>query len=100
MIVDHFSAEGIHDSADTDHNVIAGSALAHMPNIEKKIEKAASKVIMRNMDSTTERVVSLPTLSAFLSTRNPSKQPTSAIRKAKIGALISPTSRVFMVIAD
>ena len=55
--------------------------------------------MMRKMDSTTERVVSLPTLAALRSTRMPSKQPTSAIMNANTGALMRPTSSVFTVIA-
>ena len=61
------------------------------------MEKPASKTMTRKIDSTTERVVSLPTLSALRSTRSPSKQPTNPMMKAKTGALIRPTNSVVAV---
>ena len=63
----------------------------HMPMIAKKTENAASNVMTRKILSTTERVVSAPTDSALPPTRNPSKQPTSAMTNANTGALMRPT---------
>ena len=64
------------------------------------MEKPASSTMMRKIDSTTDRVVSLPTLAALLSTWKPSKQPTSPMTMAKTGALMMPTRNVFSVTAS
>ncbi len=58
------------------------------------MEKPASRTTTRKIDSTTERVVSRPTLSAVPSTRKPSKQPTNAMVKAKNGALMMPSQKL------
>src|SRR5581483_9920337 len=99
MIVHDVIAEGVHQAAHLDHHVAPPARLpvaahAQIPRIENRIEKPASNTMTRKMDSTTERVVSLPTLAALRSTFNPSKQPTSAMMKANTGALIRPTIMV------
>ena len=56
----------------------------------KMIEKIASSTMTQKIDSTTERVVSWPTLSALPWTCSPSKQPIVAITAPNTGALIMP----------
>jgi len=56
----------------------------------KMIENMASSTMTQKIDSTTERVVSWPTLSALPRTWRPSKQPIVAITAPNTGALIMP----------
>ena len=56
----------------------------------KMMENTASSTITQKIDSTTERVVSWPTLSALPLTCSPSKQPIAAMMKPNTGALIMP----------
>ena len=56
----------------------------------KMIENIASSTMTQKIDSTTERVVSWPTLSALPWTCRPSKQPIVAITAPNTGALIMP----------
>src|SRR6202012_2122446 len=103
MVVDDGPAEAVNETAHLDDDVallvVFSARVAHMPSTEKMIENAASRAMIRKMDSPTERVVSLPTLSALRSTRMPSKQPTSAMTKAKTGALMRPTISVLTLMA-
>ena len=62
------------------------------------MEKLASKTITRKIDSTTDRVVWLPTLPALPSTRRPSNHPTSTMMKANTGALMKPSQKVQLLI--
>jgi len=67
------------------------SALDHYTFASRKMmEKIASSTITQKIDSTTERVVSCPTLSALPRTCSPSKQPIAAITRPNTGALIMP----------
>jgi len=54
------------------------------------MENTASSTMTQKIDSTTERVVSWPTLSALPRTCSPSKQPIAAMMKPNTGALIMP----------
>ena len=56
----------------------------------KMMEKIASSTITQKIASTTDRVVSCPTLSALPRTCSPSKQPIAAIIRPNTGALIMP----------
>ena len=56
----------------------------------KMIEKIASSTITQKIDSTTDLVVSWPTLSALPRTCRPSKQPMVAMTAPNTGALIMP----------
>ena len=56
----------------------------------KMMENTASSTMTQKIDSTTERVVSWPTLSALPWTCSPSKQPMVAMTKPNTGALIMP----------
>ena len=56
----------------------------------KMMENTASSTITQKIDSTTERVVSWPTLSALPLTCSPSKQPIAAMMKPNTGDLIMP----------
>jgi len=60
----------------------------------------ASRTITKKMDSTTDKVVCRPTLSALRATRSPSRQPTRAMTSAKNGALMRPSQNVQPVIAE
>ena len=62
----------------------------HTPASRKIMENTESRTITQNIASTTERVVSWPTLSALPLTCNPSKQPMAAMMRPNTGALIMP----------
>src|SRR3990172_7509114 len=98
-VMHDLSAELSAQAPDRDHRLrgfrgCRRHAPTYMPRRENRIENRASKTITRKIDSTTDWVVSRPTLSALPRTRRPSKQPTRPIRKANTGALIMPTQKV------
>ena len=68
-----------------------GSVGHHTPASRKMMEKMASSTMTQKIDSTTDLVVSWPTLSALPLTCKPSKQPMMAITAPNTGALIMPT---------
>jgi hypothetical protein len=63
----------------------------HHPICENRTEKRASATRTIKMDSTTDRVVKVPTLSAEPETCMPNLQPTIPMIMAKTGALMMPT---------
>ncbi len=69
VIMDHMVAEAVHEPSDADDDFV-GWSVRHdqIFRIENRIENPASRTMMRKIDSTTERVVSLPTLAALRST--------------------------------
>ena len=94
---DDLVAELRADAAQPQHNippipmVDELSAFDHYtPASRKMIENMASSTMTQKMDSTTDLVVSCPTLSALPLTWSPSKQPIVAITMPKTGALIMP----------
>ena len=93
VLVQNASTDPRQQSLDTDDCGRCGRG-AHIPSHEKVIEKAASATMTRKIDSTTACVVCRPTLEALRSTWKPWWQPTSAMIKAKTGALIRPTQNV------
>ena len=69
-----------------------GGGIGHHTFASRKmIENIASSTITQKIDSTTDLVVSWPTLSALPRTCRPSKQPMMAITAPNTGALIMPT---------
>ena len=70
MVMDDLAAEAVHQPAHLDDDVLLRRH--HTPSTENMTEKAASMTITRKMPSTTERVVSMPTLAALRSTWKPS----------------------------
>ena len=69
-----------------------GGGIGHHTSASRKmIEKIASSTITQKIDSTTDLVVSWPTLSALPLTCRPSKQPMMAMTAPNTGALIMPT---------
>ncbi len=62
----------------------------HTPASRKMIENMASSTMTQKIASTTDLVVSWPTLSALPFTCRPSKQPIVAITMPNTGALIMP----------
>src|SRR5258706_533511 len=72
---------------------------AHTSSFSNRTEKNASSTITRNIDFTTARVVSRPTLSAEPLTRSPCMQLMMAMMKAKTGALNRPTNKSLRSIA-
>src|SRR5262249_28942392 len=102
-VMDHLLAEAGDEAANRNDRLsgidrsaataVGPAVLGHTWSAENMIEKKASKTMMRNNDSTTDWVVSRPTLSALPVTRMPSKQPTMPINTAKTGALIMPTQK-------
>ncbi len=78
MIVNDLAAESVDQAPDADHDiflvhiVFVFLSCHQIPSTENMTENAASNTITRNTDSTTERVVSWPTLAALRSTWKPS----------------------------
>ena len=66
-VMDRLRAEPGDQSAHADHG-----QLLQTPTYENRIEKRASSTITRNIPTTTDRVVSRPTLSALPLTFSPS----------------------------
>src|SRR5258706_728273 len=94
LVVHDLLAETIHDAVrGEDGPRFRPRERVHSPTLSKKMENSASSTITRKIAFTTARVVSCPTLSADPRTRSPCMQPMAAMRKAKIGALKSPTKR-------
>jgi len=71
--------------------IIVSLVMSYTQTAEKKIENTASMTMTRKIETTTERVVCRPTLSALPWTFRPSRQPIKAITKPNTGAFISPT---------
>src|SRR5690348_15728918 len=100
-VMDHLLAEAIDQAADRNDRLARAARRTavgrlirgHRWSAENMIEKKASMTMMRNSASTTDCVVSRPTLSALPDTRMPSKQPTMAMTAAKTGALTRPTQK-------
>ena len=73
MVVQQLVAEAVDQAPDLDDGFLFAPARhVQIPMIENMMENPASSTITRKMDSTTERVVSLTTLAALLSTCRPS----------------------------
>ena len=97
LVVDDVVAElGAH-AAQAQHDVPTVTvidelaAFGHYTSASRKmIENTASSTMTQKIDSTTDFVVSWPTLSALPRTWRPSKQPMVAITRPKTGALIMP----------
>ncbi len=71
-VMDNFGAEPVDEAAHADDGFARMLRHGQIPNTEKSTEKAASVTITRKIDSTTDNVVSRPTLSALRDTWKPS----------------------------
>src|SRR5690242_8420054 len=72
---------------------VGGRRDGHQPISMKNSAAMASTMITRKIDCTTLDVVRSPTDCALPCTLKPSRQPITAIRNAKIGALASPSHK-------